>query len=81
MRRFEFVTLGSGPVADPGPAGQIISLELLGNTSSFPQKSPCIQKHMRNVEGRNVGNENSEINLQNKYNIIITSYCISCLTK
>lgn len=60
MRRFEFVTL-----ADPGPAGQIISLELLGNTSSFHQKSPCIQKHMRNVEGRNVGNENSEINLQN----------------
>lgn len=39
MRRFEFVTLGSGPVADPGPAGQIISLDLLGNTSSFPQKS------------------------------------------
>lgn len=76
MRRFEFVTLGSGPVADPGPAGQIISLDLLGNTSSFPQKSwrslprraslgPCIQKHMRNVEGRNVGNKNSEINLQN----------------
>lgn len=25
MRHFEFVTLGSGPVADPGPAGQIIS--------------------------------------------------------